>query len=80
MLLVASVTNNPVVNFKLKEGSRRGWIKITYYVVYAVDNYPQDDEDGAVANDNATRIGSEQLYVNIVACNSPPDPLTECPQ
>ena len=70
------VADNPVVNFKLKEGSRRGWIKITYYVVYAKDNYPQDD---AVANDNATRIGSEQLYVNIVACNSPPDPLTECP-
>ena len=70
----------PQVTFKLKESGGSGSIKISYYVVYAVSNYPTPAKDATLdPATSATLIATKTLNVTVVTCSSPPDPVDDCP-
>ena len=71
-----ALDGDPKIDFRLT-GTGRGTITIEYHVW----KYTGSDElmDSTTIKGNAADRAPESISLDIVTCNSPPDPLSDCP-
>ena len=70
----SDLDGNPKIGFRLT-GTGRGTITIEYHVW----KYTGSDELISTTKGNAADKAAASITLDVVTCNSPPDPLSDCP-
>ena len=70
-----TLNGDPKIDFRLT-GTGRGTITIEYHVWKYTGSNPSIT---STTNGNAADKATESISLDIVTCNSPPDPLSDCP-
>ena len=76
-ILDPDLDGDPKINFRLTgTGTGRGTITIEYHVWKYTGS---EDLTDATTKGNAADKATASISLDIVTCNSPPDPLSDCP-